>query len=999
MLMKKIKLFFTLVALLATSVIALAQTRVSGKVVDENGEPVVGATVVLKGSSTVHAMTDASGAYVISVPADGTLVVSCLGFSSQEVSVAGKATVNVSLESDSEMLSDAVVVGYGSSKKVGNTVGLVTTVKSEVVKNSPSQTALDALQGQVAGMQVLSTGGVAGDNSISMKIHGVGSLSSSSEPLFIVDGVQSTSTMVMQMNPNDILSVTVLKDASSTSIYGSLGANGVVYITTKTGSYDSKARITVTSQAGISTLANKQFYEDMMSGPELKEFWIRSGLMTADQIEKTYTSQGFNANTKWHNYFQTFNNPQYQNDVTVEGGSKTVAYMLSASQFHQDGNTVGNYYDRFTVRSNIQVRPTKWLKLGANITGYLTKSAANPNWGDSANAGGNNYTSGGLSFLNNPLYPAVDENGNEYPYAYPNGLTNPKYYISKRIDSNKKAGINGAAFLEIYPVKGLTISSRLGTDSYVFKEDFKLLPSATFTSTTQRYLGNAISQRHTLTNTIEYANTIKDHSFSVLVGHEGIRYSYTSMTESSQGFTDDRLMDVQVGTTDTYDVSQSLSQYSFLSFFGHADYSYAERYFVDATVRADASSRFGKEHRWAPFWAVGAMWKISNEKFMDSAKSVVNDLSLKVSYGTQGNASIGNYTHLGLVGVSSSKYNDATYTYLASPANEQLVWEKQKLFTLDISGRLFNRFDFDVAVYNRVTSDMLLAVPQPYTTGFDSFTGNVGAMANTGIDITLGVDILKGKDYGLNFHTTFNYNSEKITELFNGLNRWEIANTGVAYVVGKPVMYYYPIFAGIDPEDGAPMWYLPGEDKDVPTMDPSRTTKTFNEDELTQNTGIRRHEPISGGFGLNGYWKGLAINVDFAYFGGKYLINNDAYFYANPNVFGGMNQNRRVSDFWTPYNTNAAYPAWNKGYEMEFDTHILENASFLRLKNLVVAYSFPAKWFANQNVVKGFRVSFTGRNLWTVTKYQGMDPEVDSNLTLGLPGNTLQVLGGIELTF
>ena len=998
--MKKIRLLSAAFALFLAGTAAFAQStvKVTGVVTESGtGYEVPGVAISEKGSATNHAIADDSGNYSINVPKNAVLVFSAMGFQTVEVPVNGKTVVNVTLMEDAILLEGAVSVGYGSAKKVGNIVGNVATVKSDVVKNVPSQTALDALQGQVAGMQVLSSGGVAGDNSISMKIHGVGSLSSSSAPLFIVDGVQTTSTMVMQMNPNDIQTINVLKDASSTSIYGSLGANGVVYITTKSGAYDSRAKITATSQYGISTLSNYQFYDNLMSGDELKDFWIRSGLMTPSQIYTSYTSKGYNANTKWHEYMQNLVTPQYQNDITIEGGSKTVAYLLSASQFHQDGTTIGNYYDRYTVRSNVQARPAKWLKAGVNVTGYLTSTRQNGSWMDSS-FGNDLYMSGGLSYMLNPLYPAVDENGVEYAEKYPNGTLNQNYYVEKRQDSNKKVGINGAAFLEIYPIDGLTIASRLGTDSYVFKEDFKLLPSHAYTSATQRYLDNSYSQRHTLTNTIEYAKTLKEHQFSVLLGQEWIGYHYNYNTLSAQGFTDDRLMDIQNGTTSTRSVSQGSSEYAFLSFFSHADYSYGDRYFIDGTFRYDASSRFGTNNRWAPFWAVGGMWKISKEQFIQDI-SWIDDLSLRASYGTQGNASIGNYTHLGLVAVSSTKYNDQTYTYLDSPSNESLVWEKQKLLTVSLSSRLFDRVDLDLDFYNRVTSDMLLDVPQPYTTGFSEFTGNVGALQNTGIDITLGVDILKGKDYGLNLHATFNYNENKITELFDGRQRWEIANTGIAYVVGKPIMFYYPIYAGVDPEDGAPMWYLPGEDKDVCTMDPARTTKVFNEDELTQNTGIRRNEPVSGGFGFNAHWKGLALTADFAYFGGKYLINNDAYFYANPNAFMGYNTTKGVSDFWTPYNKDAQYPDWSQGYQMEFDTHLLEDASFLRLKSLVLAYSLPAKWFQNSEVLKGVRVSVTGRNLVTFTEYTGLDPEVDSNLTVGLPGNTRQVLGGIELTF
>ena len=995
--MKKAKLFFSVLSLFVAVSMSAQKLTVSGVVIDSStSEPVSGATVVLKGDLSVFTTSGIDGSYKISAPSNGTLQVSCLGYISQEVNVNGRSSINVNLNVDSQMLEETVVVGYGSSKKVGNTVGIVTTVKSDIIKNAPSQTALDALQGQVAGMQVMSTGGVAGDNSISMKIHGVASLSSTAEPLFIVDGVQSSSTMVMQMNPNDVQNVTVLKDASSTSIYGALGANGVVYITTKSGGYNEKATITVTSQAGISTLSNLQFYKDMMSGDELKDFWIRSGIMTPDQIYTTYTSKGYNANTEWFRYFQNVVTPQYQNDVTVEGGSKTVAYLISASQFHQDGTAVGNYFDRYTLRSNVQARPVKWLKLGANITGYITTSQENPNWGSSS--GGASYGSGGTSYLINPLYPAVDENGEESAEVYSNGYINPRYYMSKRQVIYKKVGVNGAAFLEINPIEGLTISSRLGTDSSIGNQSGSLYPSASWTSSTWRAIYDIYTQKHTLTNTIEYANTVKEHSFSVLLGHEGIRYNYNYNYSYSSGFSDDRLMEIENGKQSSYDISEYSTDYSFLSFFTHADYNYAGRYFVDGTFRYDASSRFGANNRWAPFWALGGMWKISKEEFMKSA-DWVDDLDLKVSYGTQGNASIGNYTHLGLVGVSSTKYDDATYTYLKNPANESLTWEKQKLLTVSLSAGLWDCLNVDVDFYNRRTSSMLLDVPQPYTTGFSEVTANVGTLQNTGVDITLGVDVLKGADYGLNIHGTFNYNAQKITELFDGRTRWEIANTGVAYVVGKPIMYYAPIWAGVDPEDGAPMWYLPGDDKDVCTMDPSRTTKEYDEDTLTQNTGMTRYEPISGGFGLNAHWKGLGLNVDFSYFGGKYLINNDAYFYANPAYFTGENANKMVSDFWTPEHRNAKFPDWSKGYQMQFDTHLYENASFLRLKNVVLAYTFPTSWFKNQSVVKGLRISVTGRNLWTATKYTGLDPEVDSNLTYGIPGNTRQVLGGIEITF
>ena len=1023
MLMKKIKLLFTALMLLVSAIAFGQNITVVGVVRDAAGQTLPGAGVVIQGT-TIGVATDLDGEYSISVPANATLVFSAVGFKDAIIPVNGQKRIDVNLEEDTTLLEGSVIVGYGSARKVGNIVGAISTVKSEVVKNAPAASALDLLQGQVAGMQVLSTGGVAGDNNISLKIHGVGSLATSAEPLFIVDGIQSSSSAVMAMNPNDILSVTVLKDASSTSIYGAQGANGVVYVTTKSGQYDKDATVTLTSQYGISTLANMQFYENMMSSAELKNFWMRSGLLTADQIYNTYTSKGWTYDTKWHKYFQRFNNPQYQNDVTIEGGSKKIAYMLGGSQFHQDGNTVGNFYDRYTVRSNIQARPKEWLRVGMNLNGAITKDMQNDNWGDSTGQD-SNYLSGGLSFLNNPLYPAIDPaTGKTYEITFPNGLYNPYYYFEKYWEEYDTYRLTASAYVEIDILKNLKFTSRAGTDSYLQIMDRYGKPSG------DMFNGNGMVQKRsttgsksTITNTLEWSLNIGDKNELVLLaGQEGVNYDYQTFTAYGRGMTDDRYLSLEYATQDTKSVGQNRSQYRFLSFFGHADYNYDGKYFLDLTVRNDASSRFGTNTRNGLFWAVGGMWKLGQEDFIHNIDAIT-DLNFRASYGTQGNASIPNYQHLGIISALSSPYNAGTGIILSQPSNEDLTWEQQSLLTVGFDARLLDRFDVEFAWYDRRTTDMLMSVPQSYTTGFSSLYANVGELQNTGIDLTLGIDILKGRDYFLNAHATFGFNKEKVTKLFNGLDRWEIANTGVAYVVGQPVMFYYPIWAGVDPADGKQMWYLPAQgdpiidpetglqkvdddgnpmydiNKDVCTMDPNRVTKDFDEASLTQNTGIQRHEPINGGFGISGAWKGLSLRADFAFVLKKYLINNDAFFYANPNTFPGQNQHRMVSDFWTPYHTNAQFPDWSSGAEMQFDTHILEDASFLRLKSLVLGYTLPESLMKNQKLFKSVTFTLTGRNLLTLTKYTGMDPEVDSNLTIGLPGNTLQVLGGLELKF
>ena len=1013
MLMKKIKLFFTAILAFAALASASAQTiTVSGVVLDATtSEAIPGAAVQLKGDATTYALTDVFGGYTIAVPAKGILTVSCLGYTTAEVAVNGKSAIDIKLEPDAQALEGTVFIGYGSAKKVGNIVGQVATVKGDAVKNAPAVSALDLLQGQVAGMQVMSTGGVAGDNNISMKIHGTGSLGSSSEPLFIVDGIQSSSSAVMNMNPNDILNVTVLKDASSTSIYGAMGANGVVYITTKGGKFDTDATVTVTSQYGISTLANMQFYDNMMSAGELKNFWMRSGLKTADQIYNTYTSKGYDADTKWHMYFQRFNNPQYQNDVTIEGGSSKVAYMLGLSQFHQDGNTYGNFYDRYTVRSNIQARPKEWLKVGINLNGSLTQNTQNGNWGSSS--GGANYYFGGISFLNNPLFPAINpETGKEYEIEYPLGLPNPKYYFDTKYkkDQYDTFRIQGSAYVEIEPVRNLVWTTRVGTDSSYHKGDYYVMPSFNYANGVgSMEKSNGFASKNTITNTLEYSMHFgSSHDISILAGQEYIDYDYSSFYAYGKGITDDRLMSLSGFTQNnkehSLEIGQSRTQYRFLSFFGHAEYSFEDKYLLDATVRNDASSRFGKNHRNGLFWAVGAMWKLGKEEFL-LGSDIINDLNFKASYGTQGNASIGNYTHLGIIQSSkSSHYAGQAGMALAQPENPALTWENQKLLTVGFDARLLDAIDLEVSVYNRLTTDMLMDVPQPYTSGFDVSSANVGSMQNSGIDLTLGLDLMRGKDYYLNARFTFGYNKDKVLELFNGLDRWEIANTTVAYVVGSPVMYYAPIFAGVDPEDGCPLYYLPGEDIDVCTMDPERVKKIednddYDEASLTQNTGIRRYEPINGGFGIDAGYKGFFLKADFSYILGKHIANNDEFFYANPNNFPGDNQSKIVTDFWTPYNTEARFPDWSKGFLRNFDTSLIQDASFLRLKTLVVGYSIPKQVLKNQKLFKSVSVTLTGRNLLTFTNYEGMDPEVDRNITVGIPGNTLQVLGGLELKF
>ena len=993
------KLFSSVLCLLVSMGMVLAQNiTIRGVVTDQNGEPVPGATVMVEGTSHGIA-TDAQGAYTLQVPSNARIVVTVIGYESATIPVQGRTEISIQLNEDVTQLEDAIVVGYGSAKRISTLVGSVSTVRADIVKNAPSASALDMLQGQVAGLTVLTTGGIAGDNNVSMTIHGIGSLGSSSTPLYVIDGIPSSSRTIMAMNPNDIQTISVLKDASATSIYGSRAANGVVYITTKSGSYQTKATVTVRSQWGVSNFADTRVYDNMMSGPELAEFWIRSGIHTPEFIQATYYDKGYNADTKWFDYVTQQNNPQSQNDITIEGGGQKVAYMIGASQFHQRGVTIGNFYDRYTLRSNVQAHPNNWLKVGVNFNVSYDKRQLNGNWGYAGEPA--SYIWGGLSYTLNPLFPAtLNEDGNQFVAV---GHYTHEYYMEKSQSKNERYGMIGGTYVEIEPIRNLKIMSRAGVDGGIYLVTNTNYPSAYWRNnsgskskrTTQDYSA-------TITNTIEYSFNIGDgHKFTLLAGQEGIANYNNAYSASSSGQTDDRLMELEHGKQEKYSMSESTTESKFLSFFGHAEYTLMDKYLFDGTLRNDQSSRFGHDEQNALFWSVGALWKLKKENFLRDV-SWLDDLNFKASYGTQGNAAIGNYLALGLIG-TTTPYAGGVSNVVAQPSNPKLTWEKSGALTLALTGKVFDRLDFDIEWYRRQTTSMLLDVPQPYTSGFSTLTDNIGGLRNVGVDVTLGFDILKNRDYFLRFNTTFNYNNEKITELFNGLDRWDMTSYLMSYVVGKPIMFYCPLYAGVDPADGLPMYYVPNPD-DPDTATKKETTKKFDQSSLTQSTDKPRNAPINGGFSFSGAWKGLSLQADFSYVIGKWLVNNDAYFYSNPSNFPTSNASKAVSDFWTPENTGAKYPRWidenGEVVKINFSDFLLEDASFLRMKNLQVAYSMPKKLLNWANgTLNGVKFTFTGRNLLTLTKYNGYDPEVDSNLTYGISGNMKQYLFGVELTF
>ena len=956
-------------------------TKVTGTVIsEEDGLPVVGASILVKGTA-VGTVTDMDGKFQLpNVPSSAkTLVISFIGMQSQELPI--KQTMNVILKPDTETLEEVVVLGYGSGKKIGSIVGSVAKVNSEKLSAKPVANAMDALQGQVSGLQVYTSSGEPGSSSSSY-IRGVGSLTADNEPLYVLDGTPVSSSVMVMMNPNDFESVTVLKDASATSIYGSRAANGVIYITTKRGKIGEKAVITASGNYGTARLARR--VSNPMNSTELLNYQLSHGIIKQETYDK-YINSGIDTN--WEDYFFKDDAPTYQANLSIQGGSNKTMYYVSGSYYFQDGITPRSEYNRYTFRSNLESRPTDWLRFGANFGATYDEQQTSL-----FTYQGSNNLNGGIfgTILNPTYYNPYGEDGSKLDVIPGLNRYSPYYLSDKQPSSSNTAQLDGTAFIQLNPIEGLTIRSQFGIEAYDFRQTSKRLashPNATQGGYTyEAFRRNA---KLTITNTAEYNFKIKDiHDFTILIGQEGIKNDYQRFGSETTGQSDDRLSMLEAGTAATLlgADENDLYTYQFLSFFGRINYALNDKYFADFSIRNDASSRFGKDNRNAIFMSGGLMWNMKKESFLEDV-NFLSDLKLKASIGTTGNSSIGNYDHLGLVG--TNLYNAQGGWKINTPGNGDLGWEKQTLANIGIEASFWNKYRIELTYYNKKTSNMLMDVPVPYTSGFSSITQNVGSMTNSGVEIAVSLDLLKTKDWFVGFNMNYAYNKNKITELFYGYDEWAMPNYLVSYNVGEPVQYYMAEWAGVDPADGQQMWYIPGTD--------GETTKEYDEERLQQATGKKRYAPHNGGFGLNVSWKGLSLNADFAWVLGKYMVNNDYYFAANPYNFAGYNQSKDVLNEWKEPGDITDIPAY--GNVMQFDTHLLENASFLRLKNISLSYTLPKNWLLPTKVIQGVRIMATARNLFTITNYKGADPELDTNLTYGAYPNTKQFTIGAELTF
>ena len=981
--------------MLLSAGIASAQKLVTGRVLDANGEPVIGAAVRVVGGKGAVA-TDANGNFTLkNVPASAKhLKVTYIGKREQQVSIA--SNLKVVLQDDEKVLEEAVVVGYGSARKVGTLVGSVTKVDSKDIANKPSTNIADALQGKVAGMQVLTSTSDAGSiNASSITVRGVGSIGADSEPLVVIDGTPASASMLSLMNSNDIESVVTLKDASATSIYGSRAANGVIYITTKKGRTGEKAQVTLSQKVGWSQLA-APIGKNMMSAAELLDFQLQHGIISAKDYA-TYKSHG--VNTDWQDYLFSNAAPQYQTDVSIRGAGNTTRYYLSGSFLDNTGVDEQSHMTRYTLRANLDAKPKDWLNVGVNQNIIYTDRATN-GYTSQGSKGAYSYST---QVLSNPRYwdPYHSSVAETHQFYLGGGMYDIHWLQEGQPRHTNDLIYNGNAYVDITPVKGLHLKSQLGlyaTNSNAKSSVLTWFPG--MNGQADKAISDSRSAQWTITNTAEYNFQVgDDHDVTVLLGQEGIKYHSEGFSAGAHGSTDDRLLMLGNMTEATIDdVGESSSNYQFLSFFGRADYNFKNKYFANFTVRNDQSSRFGKTNRSAMFYSGGLMWNMKREYFLRGA-TWLDNLELRASVGSTGNAAIGNYAHLGLIG--NTQYGGVPGWGLSQPSNTELGWEKQIQTNVGFVASFFNRVNLEANFYHRKTKDMLMGVPIPTTTGFSSQAINIGEMSNRGVELTLSYDIIKTRDGFLNLGVNYAYNKNKIDELFYGLQEWEMKSYLLNYVVGKSLNFYMPVYAGVDQEDGKPMWYKVGHNGEAGhVFNPETMTKDESQIEnLYQDTGKSRFAPHTGGFNIAAGWKGLTLNANFAFVAGKWLVDNN-YFWttgkSNLEINKG-NADRDMLDIWKQPGDLASLPAFQ--YQSQFDTHILQNASFLRLKDLVLAYELPKKWMEASNFFQSVRFNFITRNLFTVTPFKGADPEVDSNISMGNYPATRQFMLGIDVTF
>ena len=987
--------------------VAYAQKTVTGTVKDASGEPMIGVSVMVDGTA-IGAVTDFDGNFTIKdIPEKSVLKISYIGFKEQKIAVAGKNSIKVTMQEDAAALDEVVVVGYGTMKKKDLT-GSVASVKTEDLAKVAGANALTAMQAKVPGVDLQQSGGGEAGAGVSMKLRGNRSLLASDGPLVIVDGVEYGTTL--DIPASDIESMDILKDAASTAIYGTKGANGVILITTKRGSagrtkVNFNGYLSFNGATGIvkpmygdkevQRLIDKKNYENAAAnGWNFSNSTTAADVLTFTLDDGTETLDIYNNKTYTDWLDMIMSNSVSQNyEVSVQGGNEKTNFNISMAAMDDKGLMKGDEFNRYTGRVNIDHQINRIVKVGTSLS-YAYKS-------NDKRAGGvfnqaQKMTTITHAYLNDG---SINATPNPWYSAHCSPLLNEDGAYQKNIESSR---FFGSSYLQLNPFKGMTLKSQFTLDRSTSRtgeyQDYE--SQVRYQSPHTTYIGNSrsTSTKYVWQNTANYNKTIAKHDMTFLLGHEMSQYvsetSSISGVAGSESYKKSSYYDVSKITSP--DVSTGYTKSSMVSFFGRANYSYDGKYLLQASVRADGSSVLAEGHKWGYFPSVSAGWRISEEGFMQSAKSWLDNLKFRVSWGLSGNSAISAYQTLATI---SSIVPNSTEKAPMTMANPELSWEKTAAldFGLDfaiLNGRVYGSIDY----YNSKTYDLLYYKTAPASSVFTSTISNVGKTKGSGWEISLGAQPVKTGDFTWDINASATFAKDEVSELADGIEQ-VVSGTSILKV-GEPVSAYYAYDMdgcwGIGEFDeylkAHPNFEKPFSDYGDPGT--PKVIDTNGDDKIDDSDKIIYNRSPKAILGLNTTftYKDFSLSVQTMARLGGYLSYSGygLYLYDNAN-WGDLS-------YWTPENQGADIPS--PGCAGSTPTYYkssiqIQKADYFKIKDITLSYSLP-KNLIKKVYMSNARVYCSLKNYFTFSHFDNYDPERGGAVNFPL---MKQVVVGLNVTF
>jgi TonB-linked SusC/RagA family outer membrane protein len=957
---------------------AFAQTRqIKGTVTDSVGNPLSGASVQVRNSS-IGTKTNETGSFSINVPAENSiLVISSVGYQTQEVNVSNRDNISIVMPINRQSsMQEVVIVGYGTQRRA-NVSAAISTVKGVEIENRPYTSVDQMLQGKVAGLQAPLTNGQPG-SAQAIRIRGIGSATAGADPLYVVDGIiinsgdltsnTTTANALAGLNPNDIETVTVLKDAQAASIYGSRGANGVILITTKRG-HVGKTQFRADVEVGGNKVAKLPPNARFLNADEwlslLKEGVINAGYSqdVANEVAQEY-GEGSGINTDWFNVITRTGNQQQYN-ISASGGDVKNQFYASGGYFNQQATVIASDFKRYSFRVNYKHVASDKLNFTILMNGSNSEQNSPTNGGAFSNPVGtlpflrptqNPYNSDGS------LNISTDGNTN-----FNSGTYNPLYIAKYDINRSNTTLMQGSVGAEYAILKNLRFTSRFGID-YNLIEEFSFWNQFHGDGTSYGGLAQPINSRFfnwIATNQLDYNTAFGDNGkikLDAKLGYEAQKNKAYVLTTASQGFppTNDLFLSVNAATPIV--ASAAGSDYDIAGIYSAATVSYDNRYVLNGSFRRDGSSRFSENNRYGNFWSAGTAWNIDREAFMNNI-SFISALKLRGSYGTSGNAAIGNYAWRPTIHFGAN-YGGQPGGIFDVVGNENLTWEATKQSDIGVDASLLkDRLSFTFDLYRRVSDRLLFNNPLSLTTGFASFTDNIGKIENKGFEFTINGTPVKTKNFSWNLSFNISHNKNKVLTLPGGK---DISNSQFLLREGYDIQsYYIREWAGVDPATGEPQWWIDGSHKDKTTDYRTAQRQLFGS----------ASPKYFGGLTSVFNYKGFDLQGDFVYNYGN-LVWDRWITYAIDGTYPDLNKYALNLKRWQKPGDVTDVPQYIFGSTNNsnaFSTRFLYKGDFIRLRNLTLGYNMSQE-LVRRLRISSLRIYVRGTNLWTKT--------YDDNLTI-----------------